>query len=654
MKLAIIMLLLAGFVQADPYGPEFLKSLESSIAGPELCVKSGLSGRMPRSADDDWDVLHVDLELHPNFDAETLSGSVLIEGVCITAAQIYIELDFRDEMNVLSVLVNNQVEGWGHSNHTLTIEKTIPLFFGEDFTLEVVFEGTPPSLGWGSFEWYEHGGVMSLATLSEPENARGWWPCKDVPSDKFTADVRYRVPTEFMAPGMGLLQSITEHGDGTHTWHWREDYPISTYLIAMTVTNFLKYTDYYVDAEGDSLPIENYVWPEVLAGAEEDLDITPEAFALLESLFGEYPFKEEKYGHAIFQWPGAMEHQTMTSFGFYLVGGSHQFDRIVVHEMTHSWFGNFVTLQDWENVWLNEGPAKYSEALWFEHRDGPVGLRWYMEILDTDFEGPVYNNPDLFGSEVYQKGAWVMHMLRGILRNDDLYFAALRDYLSRHPYGNAHTTDFQSDLEGYLGLDLETFFQQWVYGVERPNYEWGWMVEDDQLLLRVDQVQTDTGLFEMPLHFRAYSSNDSMDIHVDNLQWHQDFAIPLDGFAVDDLAFDPDLWLLKHETEVPYDPTSMDGPPEYSTTIHGNYPNPFNPRTRVAFSLAESCPVCLTVHDVGGRRVATIIDGELEAGPHDLAFDGHDSHGRELPSGVYLLRLQTAQKLHTHRVVLLK
>jgi len=654
MKLACVILLIAGSALAEPYGPDFLKSLEPSILGPELCAGSGLAGRQPRQVDEDWDVLHVELHLDPHFDTQTLSGSVLIDGVALASSVGLLELDFRDEMSVLALELNGGAVAYSHSGHKISIQPSPPLLAGEPFTIQVSYAGTPPSLFFGSFEWYEHDSVMSVATLSEPEGARGWWPCKDVPDDKFTADVYYRAPGDFEAPGNGLLQAIVDNGDGTRTWHWMESYPITTYGIEMTVTNFLDYTDWYVDAHGDSLPIENYVWPETWSGAQEDLSITPEAIALMESLFGEYPFKAEKYGHAIFQWPGAMEHQTLTSFGYYLVGGSHYFDRIVVHELSHSWFGNYVTLKDWENVWLNEGPAKYAEALWFEHRDGPAGLRWFMDLIDTDFSGPVYNNPDLFGTEVYQKGAWVMHMLRGMLQDDDLYFAALRDYLSHHPYGNAHTTDFQADLENFLGLDLDPFFQQWVYGVERPNYEWGWLVDGDLLRIRVDQVQTDTGLFVMPLRFRAYSVGDSLDISLENDAWHQDYAVPLNGFAAVDLAFDPDLWLLKHESEVPYDPTPAQGPPAYETSIRGNYPNPFNPTTRVAFTLAADGPVRLTVHDVFGRRVATILDGVLPAGPHDVAFDGRDREGRALASGVYLLRLSAGGESRSHRMILLK
>ncbi|MBC8367995.1 T9SS type A sorting domain-containing protein [bacterium] len=654
MKLALALLMIAAFAMADPYGSEFLQELESSIKGPELCTKGGLAGRQSRQSDEDWDDLNVTLNLEVMFDTQSIQGFVVHEGRVLVPTIDFIELDFHDDMIVTDVALNGSGAGWSHLNHKIIVTASPQLSQDQEFVLQIEFEGSPPNLGWGSFEWYEHEGVMSVATLSEPENARGWWPCKDVPNDKFTADVSYRVPSEFSAPGNGLLQAVVDHGDGSSTWHWHESYPISTYLISMTVSNFLHYTDHYVNAEGDSIPIENYVWPEVWDGAQEDLSITPEAFSLMESLFGEYPFKEEKYGHAIFQWPGAMEHTTMTSYGWYLVGGSHYFDRILVHELAHSWFGNYVTLQDWENVWLNEGPAKYSEALWFEHRDGPTGLRYYMESIDTDFEGPVYNNPDLFGNEVYRKGAWVLHMLRGMLQDDGLFFEALRNYLSLHPYGNAHTTDFQAELEAYLNMDLEQYFQQWVYGVERPNYEWGWTVEEDHLIIRVDQVQIDTGLFEMPLHFRAYSASDSMEFRVDNQEWHEAYAIPLNGFLIEELALDPDLWLLKHETEVPYDPTSAEGPPAYPTAISGNYPNPFNPSTRVAFTLAERGHVRLTVHDAAGRRVATIVDGILNAGPQDLGFDARDHAGRKLSSGIYLIQLEVNSERLTHRILLLK
>jgi aminopeptidase N len=617
-------------------------------------------GREISARDYDWDVLHTDLYLAPEFVSEALTGEVTFTISCEVASLSQLVLDFLDDMDVDSAFVDGDPVTWNHTADQLEIPLDPPVAMGEQFTLRVVFSGSPQSYGFGSFAWTVHDGVDQVSTLSEAEWARGWWPCKDVPDDKFTLDIRYRVPAQFKAPGPGLLQSVTDNGDGTHTWHWREDYPINTYLIALTVTDYDHYTDHYVSDLGYTLPIENYVYPENRDASEEALNVTPEIFAMLEELFGEYPFRDEKYGHMVFPWGGAMEHQTCTSYGNVLLRTDHRYDRIVVHELAHQWFGNGVTLQDWRNIWLNEGFAKYSEALWFEHREGQSGITGFMTDITSNpyFDGPVYNNPVEFGGTVYRKGAWVLHMLRFLVNDDDSFFAALRDYLARHMYGNAHTEDLRSDLESFLGLDLETYFAQWVYGVYRPQYEWGWTSTESggnwTLDLIIRQVQENTGLFEMPLPFRVTTPTGPVDLRLDNRLWTQGYSIDLGPDQPLSVVLDPDNWILENSGEVAYDPTAAPVAPTTVNALRGNYPNPFNPRTRIEFSLQERQRVELAVFDIHGKLICTLVHGLHAAGIHGVNWDGLDSRGRQVASGLYLVRLTAGGEVRTGRMTLLR
>ena len=618
-----------------------------------------LAGRQARQRDYDWDILHAEIQLTPDFPTQSLSGSVRFECQAMVGGLSSVALDFSDAMNVLAARHDGLAAAFVHAGGLITLSLNATLNDGDLFEIGVDFGGTPVPSGWGSFDWSTHDGVDLLSTLSEPEGARDWWPCKDVPDEKFTADVHYRVPTEFSAPGPGLLQSITDHGDGTHTWFWRESYLINSYLIAMAVTNYQHYSDSYTSPRGYTLPIENYVYPENFDNSVEDLSVTPLTIGIMDSLFGEYPFKEEKYGHAVFPWAGAMEHQTCTSYGDVLLGGGHWYDRIVMHELAHQWFGNAVTLRDWENVWLNEGFASYGESIWFEYTGGQAGLTSWMTqtTADGNYSGPVYNNPGLFSSTVYRKGAWVLHMLRYML-GDEEFFAAIRYYYGQHLYGNAHTTDLQADLEAHTGLDLNTFFLQWVYGENRPVYEWAWQIEGGPgnwlLLIQLRQVQSNAGLFDTLVPMRVQTTAGDVDLCLSNDQWFQHYTIHLGADEPLDLLFDVDNWLLENNSEVPYDPTAAAGTPQYLTALDGNYPNPFNPTTRIAFTLAAPGRARLTVHDVQGRLLRVLADGLREAGPQSLAFDGLDARGRQLPSGVYLARLQADGALHTQRMTLLK
>ena len=621
-----------------------------------------LPGRQPRQRDYDWDILHADILYAPDFGAQSLSGSVRFECRAEADGLAAVVLDFGDPMTVLAARHDGAPAAHAHVGGQITISLNAALNMGELFEIAVDFAGSPVPTGYGSFEWDTHDGVDLLATLSEPEGARDWWPCKDVPDDKFTADVRYRVPVEFSAPGPGLLQSVTDHGDGTHTWHWHESYPINSYLIAMTVTNYAHYTDWFTSPRGYTLPIENYVFPENYDNSVEDLSLTPLALAIMDSIFGEYPFKNEKYGHAVFQFGGAMEHQTCTSMGSSLLDGDHSHDRIVVHELAHQWFGNAVTLRDWENIWLNEGFARYCDCLWIEYTEGPGGLGSLMTQLTADehFDGPVYNNPGGMGGfsqTAYNKGAWVLHMLRYLL-GDELFFGALNHYYSLHIYDNAHTVDLQADLEAHTGLDLATFFDQWVYGENRPVYEWGWQVDgapgDRRVYIELHQVQTNAGLFETLVPMVLITSGGRHDLRLTNDQWRQHYTVELGADEPMMMLFDPEEWLLENNSEVPFDPTAAGAAPAYADGLRGNYPNPFNPATRIAFTLAVAGPARLSVHDVKGRLLRVLADGRREAGPQSLHFDGLDGRGRSLPSGVYLAHLRTARGTSTQRMTLLK
>src|SRR5438876_2143765 len=184
---------------------------------------------------------------------------------------------------------------------------------------------------------------------------------------------------------------------------------------------------------------------------------------------------------AEFGWTsGAMEHQTITSMGYLLLTGDATYEGVVAHELSHQWFGDAVTLTDWRNIWLNEGFATYSEALWTEYKKGQQAYLDYMKKNDFGYFTSTVYAPEGFISNyavyatVYQKGSWVLHMLRGMM-GDEIFFKALREYFDRYKYKNATTQDFQKVFEEIYGQPLDWFFDEWVYkGIGRPKYEYSW------------------------------------------------------------------------------------------------------------------------------------------------------------------------------------
>ncbi|RMG23488.1 MAG: hypothetical protein D6732_24745, partial [Methanobacteriota archaeon] len=365
------------------------------------------------------------------------------------------------------------------------------------------------------------------------------------------------VPNDLIVASNGLLTDVIPVGNNRHTFFWETHYPISTYLVSLAITNYAQFSDTYTSPlSGDTMSVDFYVYPEHLAQAQEDFNVTTSMIAAYASRFGEYPFINEKYGMAVFPWGGAMEHQTMTSYGAGLITGTHTFDWINAHELSHQWFGDMITMKSWHHIWLNEGFASYAEALWAEEIGGSTLYHAYVDAQDPGyFPGTVYvqdttNTNELFSTTVYNKGSWVLHMLRGVL-GDSLFFTSLYNYANDpgFQYGNATTEDFRDVCEMVSGMDLDWFFEQWVYRPGRPHYLYSWnTTTSPPYITTLSIMQQDSVPFKMPIPIHLTGLGlDTTIIVWDSLQT-QEFQFTTDVPPAD-LEFDPQNWILKYVTE---------------------------------------------------------------------------------------------------------
>lgn len=343
---------------------------------------------------------------------------------------------------------------------------------GQLDSLSVQFSGFAESAS--GVRLASHNGVPVFATLSEPWHASSWWVCKDDLLEKVESmDVFITHPSEFKAGSNGKLISITDAGNGNSITHWQHLYPIPAYLVGVAVTNYVEYNN-FATINGTEVPIINYLYPESLSQWQTALDQVPSFVEYFSEIYGEYPYINEKYGHAQWNLGGGMEHSTMSFMGGFDFG-------LVAHELAHQWFGNKITCASWADIWLNEGFAEYGAGLLRQHFISENNfLNWKENGIDWAISsngGSVYvNEPNnenrIFDYRLtYKKASMVVHLIRYILNDDELFYQVLQNYLDdpAHAYGYADTEQFKSSIEASTGMDWSHYFDEWIYGQGYPN-----------------------------------------------------------------------------------------------------------------------------------------------------------------------------------------
>jgi aminopeptidase N len=503
----------------------------------------------------------------------------------------------------------------------------------ESFSVTIYYHGDPEEGRYQSFGWSNHGSFNTpiIWTLSEPYGSPVWWPCKDDPKDKAdSVYINVTVPPDLIVASNGLLSGVSRSREG-FTYHWKTHYPISTYLVSLAISNYEQFSDWYSYSSDDSMEVAYFVYPEHLNAAKEDLSVTVEMLEFYASIFGEYPFIDEKYGMAIFPWSGGMEHQTITSYGFSLIWGNHRYDFINAHELAHQWFGDCITMRHWSHIWLNEGFASYAEALWFEHISGKKAYHNYVNrwdaipLNDPLFVSDSLNGGALFGRTVYDKG--------------DL------------AYKSAVTEDFQRVCEEVSGIKLDRFFDQWVYGSGRPDYTAKWSVSgEDPWETTLEITQINTNLFKMPLEVILSGQSFEKTFTVWDSLSTQRFHFTTDQ-KPENLEIDPDNWVLKNLSVSSVEGDLNKPPVEFS--VSQNYPNPFNPETYIDILLPKDGKVTLEIFNVLGEKVYEESSNQ-SAGYRTLVWRGQTILGVEAPSGLYFYRVKTGSHAITKRMILLK
>lgn len=446
-----------------------------------------------------FDVLHDDLDLRIDPRDRTITGTVAMR-FSPTATLGKLMMRLHEPLQVTSALLDGRPAQLKRNGSDLIFTLTPPLAPQSIHTLTIAYGGAPPEGGGlgGGMMFDIHQNVPSATTLSEPFGSSNWWPCVDDLSDKLTVDMKLTVPPGMLGASNGKLVATTPNPDGWTTYHWSESYPLSNYLVSANVTNYAAFSDSYRSLDGKQImPLRYYVYPEDLQRAMINFKRVPEMIRLFAGMVGEYPFIKEKYGMVAFPWGGGMEHQTLTSVGASQTSTTGNPDILFAHELAHQWFGDEVTCATWNDIWLNEGFATYFQHLWALHefggKEGEYMARFYDDgLYDGSMKGSVYMfqdaNPFVDAGAIYDKGAWVLHMLKYVM-GKERFFRALRVYRAAHAYSNASTADLQSACESTYGKSLAWFFDEWVYTPFRPIYHVAFTQAASALTVTIRQTQ---------------------------------------------------------------------------------------------------------------------------------------------------------------------
>jgi aminopeptidase N len=593
------------------------------------------------------DVTYYGLKLNITYSPKYISGSVIINATADSSSINHCFIDLQNVLTVDSVLLNGGKTEFSHANDKINISLDRTYFNNETFSLEIFYRGVPGSSGFGSFVFNTHNGSPIIWTLSEPYGAPDWFPCKDTPADKAdSSDVWITVADNFIPVSNGTLKEIIDHGNGTHTYYWKNHLPIAHYLISLAITNYLQYNTYYHYGDNDSMLISHYVYPESFNSVKSYLDETENMIAVFSDRFGEYPFINEKYGHAEIGGSTAMEHQTCSSMGFWGTG-------VVSHELAHQWFGNKITCKDWHHIWLNEGFATYAEAVYLEAKSGTaaynsqinyemnyaknaLGSIWVKNISSV---GQIFN-----GARSYAKGACVLHMLRGVM-GDSTFYNILKTYANHSSvaYGVATTEDFQAIAESVYGEDLDYFFQEWIYGENYPKYSVRWSHnnvsgEVYQVNINITQsINTNPAFFTMPVKIRVNTTLGDTIVTLFNDGQNQNFQFEVNGNP-SSINFDYGNWILKDVLSITTSAENNMPPSKFS--LEQNYPNPFNPATTIKYHIVVKSHVSLKLFNLLGNEIMNLIDEVQQAGDYNFEFNTLGQS--DLSSGVYFYQLKAA------------
>jgi aminopeptidase N len=523
----------------------------SSIFATIICV-TFLSAQEHLPRFEEIDVQHYQFSLQLNDDNDIIKGAAAIKiNFLKSISEFHLDLAekksaVKEGMTVSKVLENGKAVTFRHSDEKLFIQPMDKVEKGSTRNYTIHYSGAP---GDGLIIAKNKHEDRTFFGDNWPDRAHHWLPTVDHPSDKATVEFIVTAPDHYQVVANGRQFEETNLNDGTKLTHWKESVPLPTKVMVIGVARFA------VQLAGDSngTPVTSWIYPQDREAGFGDYSLAVRVLNYYTEKIGPYPYEKLANVQSKTRY-GGMENAGNIFYFEGSVTGNKDHEPLIAHEIVHQWFGNSASELSWHHIWLSEGFATYLTNLYIEDQLGEEAFRERMlseknRVIGFYKRSPVpivntavkdYNQ--LLNPNSYQKGGWVLHMLRHKF-GKETFWKGVRLYYDRYKFSNALTKDFQEVMEEVSGEDLSAFFEQWIFKPGQPALNHKWKQEKNKLWFTITQTQKGDPFF-FPLEIELKMEDGSSTIQALNIKGsNESFDIKVKG-KVSEVIIDPGMKLL--------------------------------------------------------------------------------------------------------------
>ncbi|MDO9038225.1 MAG: M1 family metallopeptidase [Lutibacter sp.] len=514
-----------------------------------LIFQSAITAQNYQQRFNEIDVKHYSSEIQVNDSTNNIQAKMTVS---LTFKQLvnefHLDLVQKDStgkgMYIESVFQNKDTVSFTHTDNKINIQ---PNFVNTDsiFNFEIKYNGVPKN---GLIIGENIHADRTFFADNWPNRAHNWFPCVDHPSDKATVEFKIIAPNHYQVIANGYLFEETDLSNNLKLYHYKTAEPLPTKVMVIGVARFaVQYL-----GETNNIPVSTWVYPQTKQQGFYDFANSKKILEFFIEKFGEYPNQKLANVQSKTQF-GGMENAGAIFYAEKYVKGEQDFEDTIAHEIVHQWFGNSASEINWPHLWLSEGFATYFTSLYiletkgedaFQQRikeERETVLNFYKKKQTPVIDSENTNLMSLLNANSYEKGAWVLHMLRKKL-GDETFWKGIRTYYEKFKLRNASTNDFKNVMKNVSGQNLDAFFTQWLQKAGHPVLKTSWLYYQNKLRLLIDQTQENS--FQFPLDVEIIYADGTSEIKTIEIS---QIAIPYEietKGEVKDVKFDPNAWLL--------------------------------------------------------------------------------------------------------------